>query len=155
MNGAYLQLGYVTNDFDRAIALICQTRGLGPFKEMRDLTIGARGDLTVTCHFGLAFKDGTQYEIIRPLGGDSAFYTQALPGDAEFAMVLHHTGHYYPDAQAYAAAKAEAEAKWAKPVDHAIFDGGYCYFDARADFGHHVELYSFPADTHFEGVPRY
>lgn len=153
-NSTYLQLGYVTNDFERAMELVRQTHSLGPFKEMRDLTIGARGSKDVTAHFGLAFKGGTQFEIIQPLSGDCSFYTEVLPAEG-FAICLHHMGHYYPDAAEYASAKAEAEAKWTKPVDHAIFDGGYCYFDARADFGHMLELYSFPEETHFEGVPRY
>jgi len=155
MTGAYLQLGYVTNDFDRAIALLGDLHAMGPFKEMRDLTIGARDGKDVTCHFGLAFKGGTQFEIIHPLSGDSEFYTQALPAGDAFSMVLHHTGHYHPDPSTYARAKADAEAKWDKPVDHAIFDGGYCYFDARADFGHYLELYCFPPQTHFDGVPAY
>lgn len=154
MNGAYLQLGYVTNDFDRALDLFRQLHRLGPFKEMRDLTIGARDGRDVTGHFALAFKDGTQFEIIAPLAGDTAFYTEVLPAQ-DFAVRLHHTGHYFPDPAAYASAKAEAEARWAKPVDHAIFDGGYCYFDARKELGNYLELYSFPADTHFDGVPRY
>lgn len=154
MGGAYLQLGYVTDDFDRAIELVRKTHDLGPFKEMRDLTIGARGERTVTAHFGLAFKGDTQFEIIHPLAGDSAFYADALPA-GRFSIRLHHLGHYFPERSDYASAKAAACEKWEMPVDHAIFDGGYCYFDARAEFGHYIELYSFSPETHFEGVPRY
>lgn len=154
MNGAYLQLGYVTSDFDRAMELVRESHGLGPFREMRDLTIGARGEQEVTCHFGLAFKGSTQFEIIHPLSGDSAFYTDMLP-ERDFAVCLHHIGHYYPDQAEFAAAKAAAEAKWAKPVDHAISDGGYCYFDARRDFSHYLELFCFSPESNFEGVPRY
>ena len=154
MDSTYLQLGYVTNDFERAIELVRQSHGLGAFKEMRDLTIGARGGQDVTAHFGLAFKAGTEFEIIQPLAGDIDFYADVLP-ERGFAMKLHHMGHYYPDAAGYETAKAEAQARWPMPVDFAIFDGGYCYFDARAEFGHYLELYSFPAETHFEGVPRY
>jgi len=154
MNGSYVQLGYVTNDFEKALELVMETRAMGPFKEMRHLTIGAREGRDVTCHFGLAFKDGTHFEIIQPLSGDALFYTDALPSQA-FAMRLHHMGYYYPQASDYAAAIAGAEAKWVKAIDQKIFDGGYCYFDARADFGHYIELYSFPAESHFEGVPSY
>lgn len=154
MEGRYLQLGYVTNDFGRAIDLVRRTHGMGRFKEMPDLTIGARDAQTVTCHFALAFMGGTQFEIIHPLAGDRTFYDEALP-EQDFALFLHHMGHYYPDRADYATAKAKSAAKWSMPVDHAIFDGGYCYFDARKDFGHYLELYSFPSETHFEGVPCY
>jgi hypothetical protein len=41
------------------------------------------------------------------------------------------------------------------PVRFSIFDGEYAYFDARADIGHYLELYSFPREQHFEGVPCY
>jgi len=154
MDSTYIQLGYVTNDFNQAMEVVGRTHGVGSFKEMRDLTIGARGDLDVTAHFGLAFKGGTQFEIIQPLSGDKGFYTDCLR-EERFAMQLHHIGHYYPDAADYAAARSVSGEKWEMPVDHAIFDGGYCYFDARAAYGHYIELYSFPEDTHFEGVPRY
>lgn len=154
MNGAYLQLGYVTNNFESALDLVRKSHGMGPFKEMRDLTIGAREGRDVTCHFGLAFKDGTQFEIIQPLSGDTLFYTDVLPSQ-DFAMRLHHMGHYYPNAADYAVAMVAAEAKWTKSVDQQIFDGGYCYFDARVDYGHHMELFSFPEENHFEGVPYY
>jgi hypothetical protein len=154
MDKSYVQLGYVTNNFDQAVERMRQTHGLGPFKEMRDLTIGARDGQTVTAHFALAFKDGTQFEIIHPLSGDAGFYADCLTAHG-FAMHLHHIGHYYPALADYAAAKYEAKARWRMPVEVAIFDGEYAYFDARAAFGHYLELYSFPPETHFEGVPRY
>lgn len=154
MAGSYLQLGYVTNDLDAAIAAIREGHGMGPFKEMRALTIGARDDREVTAHFALAFKDNTQFEIIQPTAGDRGFYEAVLPAEG-FGLGLHHMGRYFPDPAEYAAAKDAARAKWAMPIDHAIFDGGYCYFDARVCFGHYLEMYHFPEETHFEGVPRY
>jgi len=152
MTGAYQQLGYVTNDFDRAMALFAEVYGISSFKQMRDLTIGARNGMTVTAHFGLAFKDATQFEIIQPLAGDAAFYAEVVEG-ADFAIRFHHLGHYYPDPTAYAAAKARCAARWDLSINVAIFDGAYAYFDARPDLGHYQELYTFPPETHFDGVP--
>jgi len=154
MNGAYQQLGYVTNDFERAIDLFRKLHELGPFKEMRELTIGARAGQSVTAHFALAFKDATQFEIIQPLDGDCTFYSDVLP-DTAFAVRFHHLGHYYPKMKAFQGAKARCADRWPNPVDVTIFDGTYAYFNAREDLGHYLELFSFPPATHFEGVPRY
>ena len=153
MHGSYVQLGLVTNDFERAMALVGETHGIGSFKQMRDLTIGARGDSTVTAHFALAFKDATQFEIIQPIAGDCAFYAECLPADG-FALRLHHLGQYCPTPAEYEAARTAA-GRWPVVIDHAIFDGGYCYVDARGETGLYREFYCFPAATHFDGVPRY
>lgn len=149
----YVQLGLVTNDFERAMAVVGDTHGIGSFKQMRDLTIGARGEATVTAHFALAFKDQTQFEIISPLAGDCAFYAQCLPADG-FAVRLHHLGQYCPTPAAYEAARAAA-ARWPVVIDHIILDGAYCYLDARGETGFYREFYSFPPDTHFDRIPRY
>lgn len=149
----YVQLGLVTNDLEQAMSLVAGMHGLGRFKEMRDLTIGARAGRTVTAHFALAFKAGTQFEIIQPLGGDSEFYTECLP-ESGFALRLHHLGQYYPSPAEYEAARAAAS-RWPLVVDHAIFDGGFCYYDARGETGLYRELYCFPQKTHFDGVPTY
>jgi hypothetical protein len=151
--GPYLQLGLVTNNFEEAMRLIGETHGIGSFKQTRDLTIGARCDRSVTAHFALAFKDATQFEIIQPLGGDSAFYSECLPADG-FAVRLHHLGQYCPTPAEYEAARA-AVVRWPIVIDHAIFDGRYCYVDARGETGLYREFYSFPPATHFDGVPRY
>jgi hypothetical protein len=153
VSGGYLQLGLVTNDFERALELLRATHAIASFKEMRELTIGARGDSSVTAHFALAFKGETQFEIIQPLDGDCDFYTECLPPDG-FALRLHHLGQYCPTPAEYEAARVAAS-RWPIIVDHAIFDGGYCYVDARAEIGLYREFYCFPAETHFEGVPCY
>jgi hypothetical protein len=154
MSRAYRQLGFVTNNFDRAIALVREAHAIGPFNETHDLTIGARGADEVTAHFGLAFVDGAQIEIIQPLSGDVAFYGEALVTN-DFAIQLHHKGRYFPDPVGYEAAHRRLSARWPLAVDHHIYDGSYCYFDARADMGHYLELFCFPPETHFAGVPRY
>lgn len=154
MSGAYLQLGYVTNDFDEALKRVRQSHGLGPFKEMRELTIATRAGKQVTAHFALAFKADTQFEIIAPLAGDKEFYVDILDADG-FDMRFHHLGRYFPQEADYRAALADARTRWEVPVEVAAFGGYYAYFDARKDFGHYLEIYTFPAEEHFEGVPRY
>ena len=154
MFGTYEQLGYVTTDFDRAIALIRQAHGLGPFKETRDLTIGTRDGRTVTGHFAQAFKGDLQFEVIEPTSGDKDFYAEDLRA-AGGEVWLHHIGRYLADSQAYAAAIASLSQRWPKVVDQAGFGGSYCYFDARPSLGHYLELSTFPPADHFEGVPIY
>lgn len=148
----YVQLGLVTNDFDQAMECLGLTHGISAFKQMRELTIGARGDLEMTADFALAFRNGTQFEIIRPISGDVDFYLDALAGRKGFALTLHHLGRYCPTSEDYAAARSGC-AGWSCPVDHSIFNGAYSYYDARSAFGHYLEFYHFPADDHFEDVP--
>lgn len=154
MFDTYEQLGYVTNDFTRAIALVRDVHGVGPFKETRDLTIGARDDRTVTGHFAQAFKGRLQIEVIEPTGGDRGFYADGLPAGV-FSVRLHHVGHYYADPAAYLAARMPLADRWTAAVDHADFGGRYCYFDARDALGHYVEISTFPPADHFEGIPLY
>ncbi|QIG80755.1 VOC family protein [Stakelama tenebrarum] len=152
MREGYLQHAYVTRDFDATIAELRRVHGIGPFKEMRDLTINVRSG-PVTGHFGLAFLNGTQFEVIAPQSGDVDFYLEALADQP--LMQFHHHGRYFPDRPGFDAAMARARDRWRIVVEENAFGGTYAYADARAEFGHYLEYYCFDPDSHFEGVPVY
>lgn len=150
----YLQLAYVTNDFDRAIAEVRRARRMGPFKEMRALRLPTGRKSIGVSHYALAFEGQTQLEIIEPLDGDVSLYRSLLP-DEGFALRFHHLGHYFTSEAEFWAARRDMNRRWDIVLEAAVFDGFYCYADARADDGHYQEIFTFPGGRHLDGVPRY
>jgi hypothetical protein len=108
----------------------------------------------VVAHFGLAFLRDVQFEVIQPVAQETGFYAQALP-EGEFAVRLHHLGRYYAEAQAYAEAVARARRRWPIPVEVALGDGGYAYADARPEFGHYLEMFTFQERSFLARIPHY
>jgi hypothetical protein len=154
MSHDFLQLCYVTNDFDQAIDKLRGVHSIGPFKEMRDHRVPTRGDKAAIGHFGLAFKADTQFEIIEPLAEDVGIYTDFLAGEG-FQMRFHHIGRHISSLPDYRKALQEAKARWSVPIDMSAFGGHYAYADTRAEFGHYLELLCFPSDSLPTSVPRY
>ena len=153
MSGDFFQLGYVTNDFDRAIAELRSLHSLGPFKEMRDTHLPTQSGCEAIAHFGLAFKGDVQFEVIAPTGGDIAIYREALPAD-QSGLRFHHLGRYLSSADEYRRLLETHAARWDIPLQCAVFGGFYAYADARNELGHYLEIFTFPGDF-FADVPRY
>jgi hypothetical protein len=154
VDGNYFQLAYVTNDFDRGVADLRRTHGLGPFLELRDLTISCGpGAGEMHAHIALANKDGLQFELIQPTGGEDQLYRQLLPSEG-YALVFHHLGRHFDRFEAFEAALAEAKGRWPVAAGAPMLGGAYAYLDARKDCGHHLELMSIPAAAR-PNVPTY
>lgn len=154
MDRDYYQFAYVTNDFDRAIALLRAQHGMGPFHELRDLALPTGPDRVAVGHFGVAFKGELQFEVIQPLAQDIDLYRGLLP-ENEFGMAFHHLGRCFFALDDYRAALAAARMQWALPIDWEAFGGFFAYADARPSFGHYLEYFCFPDGRHLAGVPEY
>lgn len=154
MDRDYFQFAYVTNDFDRAIGILREQHGMGPFHELRDLELPTGPDRMVVGHFGVAFKAGMQFEVIQPLARDVGIYDGLLP-DGDFGMAFHHLGRCFFSLEDYKAATAGASAQWDMPIDWEAFGGFYAYADARPQIGHFLEFFCFPDGRHLAGVPHY
>jgi hypothetical protein len=151
----YIQLCYVTNDFERAIEQLRGTHSIGPFKEMRDLRVPTTPNKAVVGHFGLAFKAETQFEVIQPVAEDVAMYRDVLSGQG-FQMRFHHIGRHIASLSAYRANLTQAKARWPVPIDVSEFGGNYAYADARSEYGHYLEWFCFPDDDAMaHTAPRY
>jgi hypothetical protein len=153
MSADFFQLGYVTNDFDRAMSALRALHDFGPFKEMRDTHLPTGPEREAIAHFALAFKGDVQFEVIAPLGGDCGIYRELLPAD-QFALRYHHLGRYISEPEAYQGLLETHAARWDMPIRCSAFGGFYAYADARKDFGHYLEIFTFPTDF-FDDVPRY
>jgi hypothetical protein len=150
----FLQLCYVTNDFERAIAELRTNHRIGPFLEMREHRVPTGPGKTAIGHFGLAFKAHTQFEVIEPVDGDVGIYRDMIAGK-NFQMRFHHTGRHIASEAEYQQTLEQGKSRWKVPVDMAGFGGRYAYLDARAEYGHYLELMCFPLDSIPFKAPRY
>lgn len=150
----YYQYAYVTTDWRRAIQDIAAAHDIGGFMEMPEAEFDTGPGRTAVCHFALAFKNGLQFEIIQPLGGDCSVYLWGLP-EAGYATRFHHFGRHFSDRSEFERHYAVASARWNLPVAADTMGGTYAYFDARPDYGHFIEYFTFPAGSHLEGVPKW
>lgn len=154
MSEDFLQLCYVTNDFERAIEELRAVHDIGPFKELRDHRVPTSATQAVIGHFALAFKADTQFEVIEPLSGAADIYRSVLNGP-DFQMRFHHIGRHIASFSKYQEALTRLKARWPAPIDMEGFGGYYAYLDARPLYGHYLELLCFPQASVATEVPRY
>ena len=82
----FLQLAYVTTDFDRALGEFGQRFGVPGWLQMRDLEIQTGPERACRAHVALSFVGSTQLELIQPLSGDVTVYRYRLPDQGLRAM---------------------------------------------------------------------
>lgn len=139
LGGAFSQIAYVTNDFDRALADFADV-GVTRFLELRDIGFAVGPAAEARCHVGLARSGGMEIEIIQPLGGADAVYRGILQGP-DFQLHFHHVAQRLPDVASLERMKAQAQARGIDlPVDAVAPEGlTYFYADLRRTLGHMVE----------------
>ena len=159
LTNRFVQMAYITNDFDAALALFADRHGVAEFLELRDFAMETLPGQEARVDIGLAWAGGVQIEVIRPISGADQAYRQILSDDAGFEMRFHHEAQKLPTPDALAAARAAAEAQ-GFPI---VIEGGhangtaYFYADCRATIGHHVEYIYYPEETWAQidaGIPR-
>jgi len=139
MFGHVCQLGYVTNDFDRALSVFAEN-GVPRFVERRHLKIQTGSAKEADVHIGLAIVDGMQIELIQPLGGDDAVYRDAI-GSESFELRMHHVCQLVSDSEEFDRIREDVEAGGGKVTLWGVGPSGskYFYVDTRAALGHYVE----------------
>lgn len=90
MYPGFQQIAYVTNDVGGAIERVGKAYDVKNWLRMDDFAFQMASGKDVHIEVALANLGGTQFEIIRPAGGDDAMYRDALPGGSGFEMVFHH-----------------------------------------------------------------
>ncbi|MGE0386349.1 MAG: VOC family protein [Gammaproteobacteria bacterium] len=154
----FYQFGYVTNDFDRAVAQFARTHGIGSFLQMREMQYETGPGRAAICHLGLAMSGATEIEIIAPLDGDVGIYREILPASG-FALRFHHASRIIADEAAFDA-ELERHRRDGRPlpiVGGAKGSTRYFYADFRPELGHYVENIVFGPDTQamMDAMPRY
>jgi hypothetical protein len=127
--------GYVTNDLDRAMAVLRGRYGLADF-QMLEGPMNDGGEIRVA----FAWAGGQIYEIIQASGPSTAFYNDLLPSDGSFALRFHHLGYVIHDAQSWRELEAELAADgW--PIVFSTVTGDFidAHYVWCEDLGHHIE----------------
>ena len=143
------QTALVVRDLDAAVRAWWDLLRVGPWnvftlspdilQDMHYMGVPARFGL----RHALAWKDGTQIELVQPLDGPSIFADHL----AQHGEGLHHIGIYVPD---HARAVAEFRDRGCEPIQSArgfgvTGDGAFAYFRTRQPLGTIVELIQAPS----------
>jgi len=150
----FLQLGYVTDDVDAAVAYLQATMGTGRCITSYGSKLGGgrppaaggpRGAYVVvdgaladewTIDVALVNAGPTNLEVIRPVAGAVGLYRDAVrPG---VPAALHHVGFTVDDFDEASAVVAASGRTWAQYGDSGEIRFGY--LDMRAELGHYVEI---------------
>jgi hypothetical protein len=135
-----VQMAYVTNDFDQALAMFAAKGGIHHWFANRDVEFRVGPTANARCHVALAQAGTAQVELICPLGGTDHVYRSVLSGTA-FQIRYHHQGQTVPNLEAFQRAKAQTRHIG---LDIVIEGDGYgvnyFYTDTRALLGHYVEF---------------
>lgn len=140
------QLGYVTNDIDRAIDQLGARLGLE--HTVRLPAGGAeflKGDepAPFEAKFAMGARGGLIVELIEPVSGEVGFYNDALPEDGSFAIALHHLAGFIPTGEEEWERLRGVLAAAGMRIDYTVTIPGRvraAYVDTRAQLGHFLEV---------------
>ena len=139
------QLGYVTNDIDRAIEAFAQGSGVTKFLRNDGIELTVGEGKQARCNVAIAITAGMQIEIIQPTGGSDHVYSQILDGKG-YQLKLHHQCHYVDTQEEFDAAKsAIRQAGYPIVIEGVDPAAQYFYADMRKLLGHHVEYVLYDA----------
>jgi hypothetical protein len=131
----HFQLGYVTNNIDRAVAVFRERFGVTKFRENdADLPDGRQ------IRSRSAWIGSMMYEILCAAGRGFELYTDWVPGP-EFQLRLHHFGYLVRDDASWLALEKQiAQGEWtlSQRGDHPNFVKT-CYVHAP-ELGHYLEF---------------
>lgn len=144
------QLGYVTNDLERAVDQLRARLGLEHLVTLPALPASAavflrEGDepAPFEAKFAMGARGGLIVELIEPVSGEVGFYNDALPEDGSFAIVLHHFAGFIPTGDEEWERLRGVLATAGMRIDYTFVipdrvRGGYV--DTRAQLGHFLEI---------------
>lgn len=135
-----VQICFVVNDLDEAIANWVETRNAGPFFVGKDLSgvpidyKGTESSLAISVAMGMA--GDLQIELLKPSGEAPSVYSDMFrPGETGF----HHVAAFVPD---FEQAVQDHVANGHEMNSRGIFAGDkFAYMDTRASLGFFTELY--------------
>lgn len=142
----FFQVGYVSNDLERAQETLGEHFGIERYHQMLDLELDENSKISIAT----AYVGATMIEIIMPHGHGENLYSEHLPPTGDFALRHHHFGHLYAN-----------EAEWRHmrsliqrhPIAfHSHLEGliEAIYIDTRPILGHYLEyIHATPAGLDF------
>ncbi len=88
--GQFVELGYVTNDLERALNVLRSNYGIDQWMETGTASIDLGRGRTSALRIAVAYVGRLLLEVQEPVGGEVDWYRTALPTDGGFAIRLHH-----------------------------------------------------------------
>ncbi len=143
INPAFIQLGYVTNDLDRARAAFKETMGVHDFFIWENAPVHVQlygKPASSVLNLGFAWAADTMIELIMPVSGATDVYMPGIEGPG-FGLKLHHIGMGVDGTEADFDAKLNGEVARGHElvnVSRASM-GSYTLLDGRKTFGHYLE----------------
>lgn len=140
------QLGYVTNDLERAVDQLRYRLG---FEHVITLPAGGgeffKGDepAPFEAKFAMGARGGLIVELIEPVDGEVDFYREALPADGSFAIALHHLAAFIPTGDEEWERLRGVVAAAGKRIDYTLVIPNRVragYIDTRPQLGHFLEV---------------
>lgn len=155
----FVQLAYVTTDFDRALAEFGQRWGVPQWLQLRELEIQTGPGRACRAHVALSFVGPTQLELIQPLSGDVGVYRYRLP-DQGYGLCLNHIAQLIQTESEFEALEAHVASAGIAVALRGSANGGQCryfYTDQRAALGHYFEHVWFSSEglAFMAQVPRH
>ena len=102
LHSDHFQIGYVTNDLDRAVDIFRTQFRIEKFRANDAEMPGGTKISTRTVWIG-----STMYEIACGSGPGMEAFSKYAPPDGEFVLKLHHFGYLVPDEEAWQAMERE------------------------------------------------
>lgn len=135
-----VQICFVVNDLDEAVANWVETRNAGPFfvgKDLSGVPIDYKGsDSTLAISVAMGMAGDLQIELLQPIGtGPSVYSDMFAPGQTGF----HHVAAFVPDFEQ--AVQDHVDAGY-EMNSRGLFAGDkFAYMDTRSSLGFFTELY--------------
>lgn len=133
--GKFAQLGYVTRNLEKALAVYRERHDIADFFLLlpKPGTVGPR--------VGLAYRGDSMIEIIEPAAGAEGVYGDAIP-DEDGTVRLHHIAYVIDDFDDITEIVREYERRgYSVPVNRDTGQGVYLvYVDTREELGHYLEF---------------
>ncbi len=142
----FFQIGYVSNDLDRAQRLLGEQFGIENFHQMLDLDFDEKTRICIAT----AYVGETMIEIITPTGTGEDIYSMHLPSNEDFVIRHHHYGHLYTREEDWL--HVQSMIRKHPVVYHSEMEGliEAVYIDTRSTLGHYLEyIYATPAGLEF------
>lgn len=144
------QLGYVTNDLDRAITHYGDKYGI---KEFRIFPSSASSRIALT------YIGPTMVELIEAVEGAQPIFVDWVKGEKDFVIRHHHMGMFVDSREEMAATRARAIEIGHPVVAEGDIEGfvQYMYVNATRELGHYLEYIRPDAGLQqlFDSVPRH
>lgn len=154
----FFQIGYATNDLDKALALFRDKYDMGPFAEIRNIPVQGPNNTDLLANFALAYKGDTMIELIQPVEGDTSMFDHVLP-NSDFAVRHHHFAYCLDSMEQLNEAEAKMRAQdIAIPVQgNGMEQVFFFYADTRPWLGHYSEYLTLTdkGRATYAQLPRY